>query len=1040
MVTSRPTFSSDNVVVKSPNDRRLYRFIQLENGLSALLVHDPEIYPDGCPKASESAEQSQEEDEECEEEEEDEDEDEEEGEEGDDDEGEEEDEDKEDEEEGQGTDDEGRRKGIKAAVQTKKAAAAMCVEIGSFSDPFEAQGLAHFLEHMLFMGSTDFPDENEYDSYLSKHGGSSNAYTEAEHTCYHFEVKREFLKGALKRFSQFFISPLVKMEAMEREVLAVDSEFNQVLQNDACRLQQLQCYTSVPGHPFNRFFWGNKKSLVDAMEKGINLREQILKLFRDYYHGGLMKLTVIGGEPLDILESWVLELFDDVKKGVQVKPVFTVKDPIWQSGKLYKLEAVEDVHILDLAWTLPCLQHNYLKKPEDYIAHLLGHEGKGSLHFFLKAKGWATSLSAGVGDEGMYRSSIAYVFGMSIYLTDSGLEKIFEIIGYVYQYLKLLRQVSPQEWIFRELQDIGNMDFRFAEEQPQDDYAAELAENLTFYPPEHVIFGDYVHQIWDVDLVKHIIGFFTPENMRIDIVSKSFSKLEDFKVEPWFGSHYTVDDIAPSLMDLWRDPPEIDASLHLPAKNEFIPCDFSIRASQVCNDLSCESCPRCILDEPLMKFWYKLDDSFKLPRANTYFRINLSGGYSSVKNCLLTELFVHLLKDKLNEIIYQASIAKLETSVAIIGDKLELKVFGFNDKLPNLLAKLLSTAKTFMPSEDRFKVIKENMERNLRNTNMKPRSHSSYLRLQVLCERFYDADEKSNVLNDLSFVELKAHIPVLLSQLYIEGLCHGNLLEEEAISLSNIFKDNFSVQPLPLGMRHYERVICLPPGASLVRDVSVKNKLERNSVLELYFQIEPEVGTESIRLKALIDLFDEIIDEPLFNQLRTKEQLGYVVQCSPRVTYRIYGFCFSVQSSEYSPIFLQERFENFISGLEELLLGLDEASFENYKNGLIAKLLEKDPSLSYETNRIWNQIIDKRYVFDFSQKEAEELKSIQKKDIIDWYKTYLQEPSPKCRRLAIRVWGCEANLIEAETLPKSVVAIKDIEAFKTASMFYPSFC
>lgn len=131
--------------------------------------------------------------------------------------------------------------------------------------------------------------------------------------------------------------------------------------------------------------------------------------------------------------------------------------------------------------------------------------------------------------------------------------------------------------------------------------------------------------------------------------------LSDFKIEPWFGSHYSVDDIAPSLMDLWRDPPEIDASLHLPAKNEFIPCDFSIRASKVCNDLLLESSPRCILDEPLMKFWYKLDNSFKLPRANTYFRINLSGGYSSVKNCLLTELFVHLLKDKLNEIIYQVN-------------------------------------------------------------------------------------------------------------------------------------------------------------------------------------------------------------------------------------------------------------------------------------------------------------------------------------------------------------------------------------------------
>lgn len=53
--------------------------------------------------------------------------------------------------------------------------------------------------------------------------------------------------------------------------------------------------------------------------------------------------------------------------------------------------------------------------------------------------------------------------------------QIFEIIGFVYQYFKLLRQVSPQEWIFKELQNIGNMEFRFAEEQPQDDYAAELS-------------------------------------------------------------------------------------------------------------------------------------------------------------------------------------------------------------------------------------------------------------------------------------------------------------------------------------------------------------------------------------------------------------------------------------------------------------------------------------------------------------------------------------------------------------------------------------
>lgn len=127
------------------------------------------------------------------------------------------------------------------------------------------------------------------------------------------------------------------------------------------------------------------------------------------------------------------------------------------------------------------------------------------------------------------------------------------------------------------------------------------------------------------------------------------------------------------------------------------------------------------------------------------------------------------------------------------------------------------------------------------------------------------------------------------------------MLEEEALRISEIFKTNFFVQPLPFDLRHKEFVMCLPPSADLVRDVKVKNKLETNSVIEvtqkqlgyvlvflandcsillmssffflyfffqLYFQIEPEEGTTLTKLKALTDLFDEIVEEPLFNQLR----------------------------------------------------------------------------------------------------------------------------------------------------------------------------
>ena len=133
--------------------------------------------------------------------------------------------------------------------------------------------------------------------------------------------------------------------------------------------------------------------------------------------------------------------------------------------------------------------------------------------------------------------------------------------------------------------------------------------------------------------------------------------------EPWFGSRYIEEDISSSLMNIWQDPPEIDVSLHLPSKNEFIPSDFSIHADSLLNNLANVSSPRCILDEPLMKLWYKLDDTFKLPRANTCFRINLKGGYDNVKNCVLTELFIHLLKDQLNEIIYQVSSSTFMSNI-----------------------------------------------------------------------------------------------------------------------------------------------------------------------------------------------------------------------------------------------------------------------------------------------------------------------------------------------------------------------------------------
>ena len=158
----------------------------------------------------------------------------------------------------------------------KKSAAAMDVGVGSLEDPKEHLGLAHFLEHMLFLGTKKYPDVEEYSKYLSEYQGYSNAYTAAENTNYHFEVNHDGLKGALDRFAQFFISPTFDSNYVNRELLAVDSEHQKNLNDDYWRSRMVLRSLHKEGHPRQKFSTGDKTTL-----SGVN-REILVNFYKKY--------------------------------------------------------------------------------------------------------------------------------------------------------------------------------------------------------------------------------------------------------------------------------------------------------------------------------------------------------------------------------------------------------------------------------------------------------------------------------------------------------------------------------------------------------------------------------------------------------------------------------------------------------------------------------------------------------------------------------------------------------------------------------------
>ena len=159
------------------------------------------------------------------------------------------------------------------------------MDAGSFSDPLEAEGLAHFCEHMLFLGTEKYPDEHVYSNYLTTHGGYDNAFTSTQETNYYFNIDSAYLEHALDLFAQFFIAPLFRNTSVEDEVHAVNAEHEKNLQSDGWRQWQLLKHVSNPAHPFHKFSTGSLSTLNDS-------RVDLLQLLMDYYNTNYSASTV----------------------------------------------------------------------------------------------------------------------------------------------------------------------------------------------------------------------------------------------------------------------------------------------------------------------------------------------------------------------------------------------------------------------------------------------------------------------------------------------------------------------------------------------------------------------------------------------------------------------------------------------------------------------------------------------------------------------------------------------------------------------------
>lgn len=896
--------------------------------------------------------------------------------------------------------------------ETDQAAAAMDVAVGQINDPPERQGLAHFLEHMLFLGTDKFPDADAYSSYISSHGGHSNAFTALEDTNYFFSIHKDYLEGALDRFSQFFISPRFDTVYAEREINAVNSEHQKNINIDQRRVYQIIRNTANPNHPFNKFGTGNLETLRGGKTDNSQLHDQLLRFYKSHYSSNLMKLVILGKESLEDLEKLARTYFTAVPDR-NIKPFgFAGREVLERPlSREITIQPVKSIRQLRLMFPIPAQQAYYKSKPAELLSHLLGDEGKGSILALLRKKGFATSLTAGTGPDSRDFSFIS----VSIGLTPEGLQQTDSIITTVFQYLEQMKREQSLEGYFHESRKIADVAFRFREKEEPGGYASRLSMNMQDVPIRHVLVSPWLHETYQADLSRDLLDALTPENMQVILIAPG---VPTDRTDPWYGTQYGVKSIPEERLSKWKNV-ALNPELFLPLPNPFIVENITFH-----QDGSNKPYPVLLKRSERSRVWFKQDNVFKVPKGNLRIRLSTPDAYSTAKNAAMTRLFTLLLKEELNEYSYPAVIAGLYYSVHNSVKGIELSLGGYSDNLDTLFHKVVDEIRWFKIDEDRFRIIKNQMMENRQNMKLSQAyRQAGYEMVYLLSTPFWHTDEYLDVIDSITVAELSDYLPVLFSRLHIDFLAHGNFTMEEVKGLSDYLESQLKAsRPVELPI---EKTMMLPDGQPLVYQFQVP---DNNSAIEIYYQ----AGPESIRQAVALDMIQQIIEKPFYHQLRTIEQLGYLVWSGYRDASKVDGFIFIIQSNVKDPVYLQSRIEQFITEFDGELAQMTEDTFTQFKEALIARRREAPKNLQEETLRYWTAISSGWYDFERREKEIKELQTLSLAEVRKLFRTvFINAKSVK--KVTIQAVG-KGHLVK----PPKGNLITNPREFKGQMKYYPN--
>lgn len=836
--------------------------------------------------------------------------------------------------------------------EADKAAASMNVRVGSAQDPDDLQGLAHFLEHMLFLGTEPYPESDAYQRYISGHAGSHNAFTAQQDTNYFFDIEPSALAGALDRFSEFFISPLFNADRLESERNIVHSEYMARIRDESRRENDVLNQFFNPENPTTGFAVGSRETLASPPEGEANLRERIIEFYHQHYGANVMNLAIVAPQPLDRLEELVAERFAEIPDNDLSVPTVDVPLVEDDTPPLYiERQSLQDRRQVNFYFPVPDPTDDYRTKPAQLIAHLLGNEGDGSLLAVLREAGLADGLSAGIGRGDGNQA----LFTVSISLTPAGAERLDDIQATLFAAIEQLRNDGLADWRYKELAKLNEQSFRFQQHGAPQQEATRLAMNLSRYPVEDVQYAAYRMDGPDTERQQTYLDALTQDNM---LRVYSAPDVEGDNVSPWFNTPWQE-----------RTPDQPGQALNglaLPGPNPFIASDLTLLEGQ-------DEQPSLLVDTPSFTAWHMQDARFDTPKVEWRISLQTPTASYSAEEAVLTRLLASWLNDSLSESLYPARLAGQSFSAYPHARGITLAFSGWRDGQTPLIEQTLEQLKSAEITDNAFERVRYQLQREWRNA---PQSSLTGQASRTLGEALLTPQWSTAELLAASDRFDRGHLEDFrrrfLDALYVDAMAVGNL--GEALARDQVALMRGELKP----RLTRDDIANLTPLAVSQEDTVLHPHSSREESLVLRYL---QGRDQTLQEQATTRVIARWLETPFYQQLRTEQQLGYIVNAGYSPLLEAPGIALMVQSPDVESGTIAERMESFLEAASQRLEQLSDEELASYRQAVYDQLRERDTSLSGMANRYWQATALEDVRFDRRDQLAEQVLEVSTEDM-----------------------------------------------------------